>query len=204
MIDFNARAHTWDTDPVKLERARVVAAEIRARVPLNTTMTALEYGCGTGLLSFALQPYLGQITLADSSEGMLAVLKEKLAGSGIRNMHPIRFDLLADPLPDERYRIIYSLMTLHHLPDTSAALQVFQRLLDPSGFLCIADLDREDGSFHGPGFFGHNGFDRKDLATEATRAGFQNIAFTTVFKMIREVHGRKLEFPMFLMVAERT
>jgi predicted TPR repeat methyltransferase len=63
--DFDARAETWDDDPAKVERARAVAEEIVARVPLSRTMRALEYGCGTGLLSFMLRERLGDITLAD-------------------------------------------------------------------------------------------------------------------------------------------
>lgn len=42
---------------------------IRARVTLEPGLVALEYGCGTGLLSFALSPYLARITLADTSPG---------------------------------------------------------------------------------------------------------------------------------------
>jgi ubiquinone/menaquinone biosynthesis C-methylase UbiE len=48
-------------------------------------------------LSFALQEDLGQITLADTSQGMLDVLSEKIAASGVTNMHPVRLDLSTDP-----------------------------------------------------------------------------------------------------------
>ena len=82
MTNFDERAKDWDSDPKKVERARVVAEAIRAALPLSTDMTALEYGCGTGLLSFALQSELGQITLADTSQGMLDVLGEKIAAAG--------------------------------------------------------------------------------------------------------------------------
>lgn len=69
VIDFDSKAKAWDTDPVKVERARVIAEEISARIPNTSHMSALEYGCGTGLLSFALQPLLSRVALADSSEG---------------------------------------------------------------------------------------------------------------------------------------
>jgi predicted TPR repeat methyltransferase len=70
---FEASARTWDADPVKVARASAVADGIRGSVPLSPQMRTLEYGCGTGLLSFALRPHLAHITLADSSDGMLAV-----------------------------------------------------------------------------------------------------------------------------------
>src|SRR5512138_2296225 len=108
MTNFDERAKDWDSDPKKVERARVVAEAIRNTIPLSREMKALEYGCGTGLLSFALQSYLGEITLADTSQGMLDVLREKIAKAGVTNMHPVRLDLASDPLPLDRYDLTYS------------------------------------------------------------------------------------------------
>ena len=125
MTNFDERAKDWDFDPKKVERARVVAEAIRKAVVLSTNMNALEYGCGTGLLSFALQENLGQITLADTSQGMLDVLSEKIATSGVTNMHPVRLDLETDPLPVEKYHVTYSLMTLHHIHDARKILNKF-------------------------------------------------------------------------------
>ena len=187
MTDFAARAKDWDEIPGRAERARAVAEAIREQVSLSPTMTALEYGCGTGLLSFALQPFLGPIVLADSSTGMLDVLKEKIANSGIKTMTPIKLDLSVDPLPAQRFDLVYTLIVLHHIPDTAKILQSFRSLLKPGGVLCIADLDREDGSFHShePGFDGHNGFERAELRLELEKTGFDNIRFTTCYKIIK-------------------
>ena len=123
VINFDERAKDWDSDPAKVERARVVADAIRAAVPLKPGMTALEYGCGTGLLSFALQTEFASITLADTSQGMLDVLAGKIQSAGVRNMHPLRLDLSSDPLPDSRFGIIYSLMALHHIPETETVAE---------------------------------------------------------------------------------
>ena len=80
--DFDARAATWDDDPSKVERARAIADAIVAQCfALATSMRALEYGCGTGLLSFMLRPRLGDITLADVSEGMLDVAAHKIVAA---------------------------------------------------------------------------------------------------------------------------
>ena len=87
--DFDARAATWDDDPTKVDRAQAVADEIATRVPLSPAMRALEYGCGTGLLSFILRPRLGDITLADVSDGMLAVAARKIAAVGDRAMRAV-------------------------------------------------------------------------------------------------------------------
>lgn len=203
MINFNERAKDWDSDPAKVERARLVAGAMRSQVTLTPQMSALEYGCGTGLLSFALQDSLGKVCLADSSPGMLAVLAQKISLSGLDNMTARLLDLATDPLPQERYDLIYSLMTLHHVPDTDAILQRFHALLKQNGVVCIADLDQEDGSFHGADFEGHKGFNRQALQQALQKTGFQNIRFQTVTRVTRQVDGQPKDFPVFLCCADK-
>ncbi|MDR3394442.1 MAG: class I SAM-dependent methyltransferase, partial [Parasulfuritortus sp.] len=138
---FDNKAREWDSNPVFQDRAHKIADAIHAAVPLKPSMTALDYGCGTGLLSFPLKDELGRITLKDTSAGMLDVLREKIAEQGVTNMTVKQTDLTCDPLPDERYDLIYSSMTLHHIPNTEHILEVFHTLLNPGGVLCIADLE---------------------------------------------------------------
>ena len=202
-MNFNDKAHTWDADPVKQERARAVAAALRQRVPLSKNWQALEYGCGTGLLSFALQADLGQVTLADSSPGMLAVLEAKIGAARLTHLHPLALDLTTDPRPVERYDLIYTLMTLHHVADVDRLLRIFHDLLRSGGWLGIADLDREDGSFHGAGFTGHCGFDREALQTRLTDAGFSTVDCSTVYIMKKVTDQGWREYPLFLAVATR-
>src|SRR5512141_1245652 len=133
MTNFDERAKDWDSDPKKVKRAEAVADAIRKVVPLSKQMSALEYGCGTGLLSFALQSDLGDITLADTSQGMLDVLKEKIAAANVTNMHPLRLDLSKDSLPDRRYDLTYSLMVLHHIQDVNGVIAKFCDVLKPNG-----------------------------------------------------------------------
>jgi len=204
MTNFDERAKDWDSDTKKVERARAVAEAIRNAVPLSNTMNALEYGCGTGLLSFALQENLGQITLADTSQGMLDVLSEKIASSGVTTMHPVRLDLLADPVPAEKYHITYSLMVLHHIHDAKGILNKFYDVLEPNGYLLVADLDKEDGSFHTDGTIDvHKGFSQSELKKWVEDAGFGNIQFSTAYEIKKEVDGKEKSFPVFLMVAQK-
>lgn len=200
---FDDNARRWDENPVFQERGRQIAAAIRELVPLNRRITALDYGCGTGLLSFPLKDELGPITLADSSAGMLAVLTEKIAAQAVSNMAVRKLDLLTDPLPDSRYDLIYTAMTLHHVPDTDRILGIFHSLLKPGGYLCIADLDKEDGSFHGIEVDVHHGFDRDELARKAQRDGFSDTRFRTAFEIVKEKESGPRSYPVFLMVARR-
>ena len=205
MINFDERARDWDSDPAKVERARVVAQAILAAVPLKPDMTALEYGCGTGLLSFALHEGFKSILLVDTSQGMLDVLSEKIKTNGLTNMLPLRVDLSTEQLPTSRFNIIYSLMALHHTPDVAIVLQKFFTVLAAPGYLCIADLDSEDGSFHGGHVSGvHHGFDRSALQHQVESVGFHDVKFTTVHKIKKQGDKTEKEYPLFLMVAKKT
>ena len=88
-----------------------------------------------------------------------------------------------------------------HVPDTVGILQRFHAVVRPHGVLCIADLDTEDGSFHGAGFDGHLGFDRAVLGAQARAAGFASVRFSTACEMRKTVAGGTRTFPIFLMVA---
>ena len=204
IADFDARAATWDDDPAKVLRAQAIADAIVREVALTPAMDALEYGSGTGLLGFMLRPRFADVTLADLSDGMLAVAAKKIAAAGATHMRAIKLDLIVDPLPDRRFDVVFSAMTLHHIPDTQAILGRFHAVLRKPGVLCLADLDTEDGSFHGEGFDGHLGFDRDALAAMARTAGFETVRFTTAYEMEKEAAGSMRTFPIFLMVATTT
>ena len=204
MTNFDERAKDWDSDPMKVNRAKTVAEAIRVAVPLTTDMSALEYGCGTGLLSFALQSDLGQITLADTLQGMLDVLAKKISASGVTNMQPVRLDLSTDPLPAQPFDLTYSLMTLHHIDDAKGMLKKFHALLKPGGWLCVSDLDKEDGTFHTDGTTDvHLGFERGELQKWVEEAGFSSVKFSTAYEIKKDIDGVERTFPVFLLTARK-
>lgn len=205
MNEFDAKAATWDESPHRRERAEKVAAAIARTVPGLAGMHALEYGCGTGLLGFALQPQLARLTLADNSAGMLAVVRAKLAAAPGANASVLELDLTAG-VPEDfaPVDLVCTLLTLHHIPDVPAILAAFARLLVPGGRLCIADLDEEDGSFHGEGFSGHRGFSRAAMTALLAAAGFTRTSWEIVDVVRKAVaDGTEREFPLFLAVGER-
>jgi SAM-dependent methyltransferase len=192
---FDAQAREWDADPQRRERSRVVAEAIRSRLPPGDKPRALELGCGTGALGFDLLPWVREITLADNSDGMLDVVREKICQAGAGgHMHVLRLDLEREAPPRGAYDLICTAMTLHHLEDVDGALARWHAALAPGGRLCVVDLDEEDGGFHGPEFTGHKGFARDDLRRRARAAGFTGVHFHTVFTM----HKGGREYPLFL------
>jgi ubiquinone/menaquinone biosynthesis C-methylase UbiE len=165
-------------------------------------MRALEFGAGTGLLSFLLRDKLKEITLVDNSAGMVKVLREKLSADNTGNMKVLDIDLEHDDYPDGRVDLIYTLMVLHHVNDVETIIRKFSGMLNPGGYLAIADLYPEDGSFHGESFNGHKGFDTAKLAALLEKYGFRVISQRKVYvidKIISD-NSRK-QFEVFLMIA---
>ncbi len=201
MTNFDERAKDWDSKPERVERAQAVANAIRKAVDTHPGMNAFEYGCGTGLLSFFLQGDFASITLADTSRGMLEVLADKIKAAQAANMYPVRLDLAVDPLPMQRFHAVYSLMAMHHIPETQVVLRKFHALLESGGWLVIADLDREDGSFHTDGSIDvHPGFARAELQKWVEAARFTDVRFSTVYTILK--NGKN--YPIFLMTARKS
>jgi ubiquinone/menaquinone biosynthesis C-methylase UbiE len=200
MSTFDERARTWDT-PERRARAEAVANAIRAAIPLTRDMRAIEVGAGTGLLGLALAGDVGELVLADPSAGMLEVAREKLAVHGDGRVSALHLDLLADPPPQPPFDLAVSLLVLHHLPDTAAALRAIRALLRPGGWLALADLETEDGSFHGPDAEGiyHHGFDPGRLAATAADAGFVDVSVRQA--TVIEKDGR--QFTLLLLLGRR-
>jgi ubiquinone/menaquinone biosynthesis C-methylase UbiE len=196
---FDDRAATWDQDASKVARAAALAAAIEDAIDLDPAASLLEYGAGTGLVSQHLRGSVGSITLADRSRGMLEVLHAKVAEGIFPNGRVWELDLAEQPAPAERFDLVVTAMTLHHIPDLGPVLRSFADLVREGGHVCVVDLEREDGSFHGAGFDGHDGLDRDVLADGLRSAGFEDIGFSPCYRMTK--NGR--EYDLFLATARR-
>jgi ubiquinone/menaquinone biosynthesis C-methylase UbiE len=197
MSTFDERAKDWDT-PERVARAGEAAAAIRANVALARTDRVVDIGAGTGLLGLALLDDIGELVLAEPSEGMLAVIADKLAGADLPQVTAIKLDLVADPTPGDAFDLAVSFLVLHHIKDTAAALAAVRRLLRPGGRIALSDLDTEDGTFHSAEAEGihHHGFDRTALAELARNAGFVDVETRSSIDI--EDEGRR--YPAFLLL----
>ena len=204
--EFDEKAKAWDNNLDHARRAQIIADAICTEVPITPSFTAMEYGCGTGLLSFPLRHMFAKITLVDNSSGMIDVLREKIAHSGVTNMEFININLLDEPDSlSMKFSVIYSSMVLHHITDVKKAFSVWHSLLEEPGYLCIADLDSDGGLFHGPEFTGHNGFNRDELKEIVEGQGFTDVKFRNVCEITKESRDGKVHtFPLFLMACRKS
>jgi ubiquinone/menaquinone biosynthesis C-methylase UbiE len=203
--DFDKEAASWDENPARVKVAQEIATAIRRQVPITSDMDALDFGCGTGLLTFHLQPFVRSIIGVDSSQGMLDIFNAKVAAMGLAHTRSLLCDLDKGEGLSGRYDLIASSMTLHHVQRIAPLLAQFHRVMAPGGLLCLADLDSDEGQFHqdNTGVF-HFGFDRKALRSSLVEAGFFDIADTTAAEIEKPASdGTTRRFSVFLMTGRK-
>jgi ubiquinone/menaquinone biosynthesis C-methylase UbiE len=202
---FDREASTWDEVPARVKLASDVAAAVSDEIVLTSNMDVLDFGCGTGLLTLKLQPAVHSITGIDSSQGMIDVLKAKICKQNLSNVRTRYLDTERGDILEGTYHLIVSGMTLHHVKEIRPLFDQFYRILAPSGYLCIADLDPDAGRFHdgNDGVF-HFGFDRALLRQDFMEAGFEDIRDRTAAELMKpDSEGVMRPFTVFLMTGRK-
>ncbi len=199
---FDALAREWDLAPHHVRRTTDIADLLNERIPL-AGMSALEVGAGTGLLSFALAGQLSKVVASDPSQGMVDILEDKIRQSGIGNISSLRCGDDLDGV-DGPFDLVLLQMALHHVPDPRAFLGRAAGKIRQGGWIAVADLDTEDGSFHGPDVADiHFGFKRSEIVEWFALAGFEPISIETVHTMSRQGPQGSREYPIFLATARK-
>ncbi len=195
---FAQKAASYEQNPQRVDNVVAIGNAIKTQVTLQRDMQLLDFGSGTGLLLQQIAPLVGKITALDVSPSMNAQLRAKAPDIGCE-LEVLEQDLLQTSL-NRQFDGIISSMTLHHIADIPALLREFHRLLKPGGFIALADLDLEDGSFHteDTGVF-HCGFDRADIAAQAQAAGFNQVQVVDA-SVVQKPHG---QYPVFLLTGWR-
>jgi ubiquinone/menaquinone biosynthesis C-methylase UbiE len=203
--NFDQEAATWDEEPRRVKLGQDIAASISHAIELSHDMDVMDFGCGTGLLTLRLQPFVRSITGVDSSQGMLDVLKAKIEEGHLPNVRPQYLDIEQGDVLAGKYHLIATSMTLHHVRDFKPLLQKFHAILEPAGRLCIADLDLDGGRFHSSneGVF-HFGFDRAKMRQSIEEAGFDYVREMTAAEMVKPLpDGANGHFTVFLVVGRK-
>jgi len=195
---FAHKSKSWDMSSKRVQNAKSIAELIIDKVVLSSTMKLMDFGAGTGLLSYFVAPHVNTIVAVDNSPSMLKEFKEKSIEFACKT-EVLELDLSQQELK-QTFDGIISSMTIHHLKDTKALFEKLYNMLNKNGFIAIADLDSENGTFHSDntGVF-HFGFERKELETIAKEVGFKEIRFELA-STIKKPHQ---DFTVFLMLAVR-
>jgi tRNA (cmo5U34)-methyltransferase len=197
---FNKASADWDKKPYRIERMNIFAQAIGKHIPLNEKMKGLDFGCGTGLLGFELLQKMDHMTFWDTSEGMIEEVKNKIndetrAKGEVQNIFKVE--------RKERFDLIVTFQALHHVPDAYEAVKTLADLLNPGGYLCLADLVEEDGSFHQGEVVPHNGFNVEVWEKYLTDLGLGKITTDYPFVNRRERNGVLRDYPLFLTIFQK-
>jgi SAM-dependent methyltransferase len=105
--------------------------------------TAVDVGCGTGVLAGKLAAHFGRVIGIDADSGMAAAASARLAGEPRVRIMRCRFDEFAAAAGEAEADLITMVAALHHL-NLGEALAPVSRLLVPGGRLLVVGLARMD------------------------------------------------------------
>lgn len=202
--DFNKVAAVWDDKPRRVELAAAVATAIKQNVSFERQIDALEFGCGTGLVTFNLVDLVHHVTVMDNAEGMLEVVAQKAEQAGVHNITIKHSQSLVPSLPRQSYDLVFSSMVLHHVADISQILHILIASLKPGATIALADLDAEDGTFHAdPIGVEHDGVDRHWLCEELTELGLVHVQHTTAYTVVKKRPHGDQAYPVFFVWGQK-
>jgi len=195
---FEHKADDWDKGDMKQMLSQAIGGAMVQKVGFEKQHHVMDFGAGTGLICSAIAPHVQSIAAVDISPSMLERLAAKPELQG--KVTSVCQDILDCPL-NERFDVIVSAMAMHHVQDTDAMLQSFAAHLKAGGKVALADLDKEDGTFHPDDIEGvfHHGFERSALQKKLEQAGFDDIHFETVTTVYKE----DKTYPIFMVMARK-
>lgn len=150
---FSAHAGDWwDPDgseamlhklnPVRLQYLRDQIdqhwqSDERAFRPLEGK-TALDVGCGAGLLAEPLARLGAKVTAIDASSELIAVAKSHAKGQGL----PIDYRACAVEKLDGQFDLVTSMEVIEHVADPAAFVKSVAARLSPGGMLVMSTPNR--------------------------------------------------------------
>lgn len=174
---FDAMAINYDTSE-RMEIAKITSDAIREYVRDGKDKSAIDFGCGTGLVGMNLLKDFHIITFLDSAKNMTERIKQKIAEFNIQNAEALWFDLETGFLSDIHADYIFMAQVLLHIDDIEPVLSRLYKVLNPEGHLLIVDFDKNEAVISDKV---HNGFDQKELRTLLTKLGFRDIKSKTFY-----------------------
>jgi ArsR family transcriptional regulator len=112
---------------------------------LNEEWSVGDLGCGTGLVTATLSPFVKRVIAVDGSNEMLATARERLGDA--ENVDVRQGELESLPITDAALDAALLIMVLHYVPDVARVLGETARVLKPGGKLLVVDMlphDREE------------------------------------------------------------
>lgn len=192
---FEMIADIYDTSE-RIQIAKVASDAIRKHLTDAKGKTAIDFGCGTGLVGMDLLRDFNSMLFLDTSQKMLNQIEKKIAANNIQNAATLCFDFERDSLSDLKADYIFMVQVLLHIKDVEPVLSRLYEVLNQGGHLLIIDFDKNEKVASD---MVHNGFDQKELAETMAPLGYINIQSETFYTGSRIFMGE--DAAMFILEA---
>ncbi|MEA4895621.1 MAG: class I SAM-dependent methyltransferase [Oscillospiraceae bacterium] len=172
---WEAMASRYDTDD-RVGIANKIAEAIREELSGMEGETAIDYGCGTGLVGMELLDLFHSVLFVDPSARMIEQVDRKIAEGHIQQARTMCCDFLNE-LPNglQADYVILSQVLLH-IPDIRSILSKLYDVLKKDGHLIVVDFDKNETVVSQTV---HNGFRQKELIQLLREIGFASASAHT-------------------------
>lgn len=170
-------AYRYDTAD-RIQVASIISDEIQAELSDTKGRSAIDYGCGTGLIGFALADRFRSILFVDRSLEMLRQVQRKIDAADRSNASTLCADFSADIPTGLRADYILLSQVLLHTKNHFLLLDRLTDILLPGGHLIIVDFDKNEQISSDRI---HNGFSQTELTSHLYSQGFSAISSHTFY-----------------------
>ncbi len=152
-------AQQYDTED-RVNIAKIIVQAVRSELKDTNGKTALDYGCGTGLVGFGLTDLFASMLFVDASEQMIEHVNRKIRAEHISGVSTLCCDFLKKRLVICSLIMLSSLRFCCILKNSRLILDRLYSLLKKDGHLIIVDFDKNEAISSD---LVHNGFNQEEL-----------------------------------------
>lgn len=179
---FEMIASSYDT-PERINIAKVTSDAIREFLIDSKNKSAIDFGCGTGLVGMNLLEDFSMVTFLDTSQNMIHQLNQKISNLKLKNAKTLLFDFEKEEQLDIRADYIFMAQVLLHINDIELILTRLFKILNDEGHLIIVDFVENDKVISD---IVHPGFDVTKLSDRMSTIGYREIQSKIFY------HGSKI------------
>ena len=194
---FDVIADNYDS-PERMRIAEISSDALREYLDDSKNKSAIDFGCGTGLVGISLINEFRHMLFLDTSQNMISVVDRKINEAGIVNANSLCFDFETSDSETVNADYIFMAQVLLHIRDYKSVLQKLHGILNEEGHILIVDFDKNDNIASD---LVHNGFDHYELRDSMLDIGYRDIEIRTIYSGEKIFMGK--DASMFILRARK-
>ncbi|MDF2653741.1 MAG: Methyltransferase type 12 [Bacillota bacterium] len=194
---FEQIAEKYDTTE-RIEIAKMISNAIREYITDGKNKSAIDFGCGTGLVGIELINEFKSVLFLDTAQSMLDQITQKIAVSEIKNADILCFDFETGIRSDLHADYIFMAQVLLHIKEIQPVLSRLYEVLNPEGHLLIVDFDKNEAI---ESDLVHNGFNQTELSERLSEIGYRKIQSKTFYSGEKIFMGK--DASLFILDAQK-